>query len=163
MIRGLRRPCFRKAVITMRKLNLFILAAWALHVASWFLPVLKEQDYHAMVPGWKAFRYSACAVWPCEGIQFETLHHAVLATISVITTLFFLLCSPLVVLRGSRVLQKSAAWAAAAAFLVNTHWIIIFGEKKSELTVGYFLWLSSFLLLAIGLFMPPRQNETRNP
>jgi hypothetical protein len=147
----------------MRKLNLFILAAWALHVASWFLPVLKAQDYHEVVPGWRAFRLAACAVWPCEGIEFETLHHAVLATISVITTLFFLSCSPLVVLRGSRVLQKSAAWAAAAAFAVNAHWIIIFGEKRSELTVGYFLWWSSFLLLATGLFMPRDEKRTDIP
>ena len=135
----------------MRKPNLFILTAWAFHVASWFLPVLKAQDYHEVVVGWRAFRLATCGVLPCEGIQFETLHHAVLATISVITTLLFL-CSPLVVLRGSRVLQKSAAWVAAAAFAVNIHWIFIFGEKRSELTIGYFLWWLWFLLLAIGLF-----------
>jgi len=143
----------------MRKPNLLILAAWALHVASWFLPVLKAQDYHPMVPGWKAFRLAACALWPCEGVEFETLHHAVLATISVITTLFFLFCSPWVVLRGSRRLRRYAAWAAAAAFAVNTHWIVIFGEKRSELTIGFFMWWLSFLVLAIGLFAS--HNEAR--
>jgi hypothetical protein len=146
----------------MKKPNVLVLAAWTLHVASWFLPVLKAEDYHGVVPGWRAFRLAACAFWPCEGVQFETLHHAVLATISVITTLFFLLCSPLVVLRGSRALQKSAAWAAAAAFAVNTHWIIIFGEKRSELTIGFFLWWLSFLLLAIGLFASHSEARTRH-
>src|SRR5262249_2376952 len=144
--------CFVKGVSTMRKPNLLILTAWALHVTSWFLPVLKIEDYHGVVPGWKAFRLAACAVWPCKSVQFETLHHAVLATISVTTTLLFLLCSSLVVLRGSRAIQKSGAWAAAAAFAFNTHWIIIFGEKRSELTIGFFIWWLSFLLLAIGLF-----------
>ena len=131
----------------MRKPNLLILAAWTLHVASWFLPVLKAQDYHEVVPGWRAFRLAACAIWPCEGMQFETLHHAVLATISVITTLFFLLCSPLVVLRESRVLQKSVAWAAAAAFAVNTHWIPM---VVVVLAVG-------------GLFMPRDEKKTDIP
>jgi hypothetical protein len=145
----------------MRKPNLFILAAWALHVASWFLPVLKAQDYHGVVVGWRAFRLAACAVWPCEDVQFQTSYHAVLATLSVLTTLLFLLCSPLVVLRGSLVLQKITAWAAAAAFAINTHWIIIFGEKRSELTIGFFLWWSSFLLLAVGLFTS--HGETKNP
>lgn len=140
----------------MRKPNHLILAAWAVHVASWFLPVLKAQDYHGVVLGWKAFRCAACAVWPCEGIQFETLHDAALATISAITTLFFLLCSPLVVLRGSRVLRKSAAWAAAAAFAVNTHWIIIFGEKRSELSIGYFPMVVVVLAVGHRLVHTPR-------
>jgi len=111
--------------------------------------VLKALDYHVVVVGWRAFRLAACAVWPCESVQFETLHHAVLATISVITTLFFLLCSPLVVMRGSRALVKSAAWTAAAAFA------FILG--------GYFLWWWSFLLLAIGLFVfsNERRKEAR--
>ena len=108
--------------------------------------MLKALDYHVVVVGWRAFRLAACAVWPCESVQFETLHHAVLATISVITTLFFLLCSPLVVMRGSRALLKSAA---------RTHWSFIFG--------GYFLWWWSFLLLAIGLFVfsNERRKEAR--
>jgi hypothetical protein len=59
------------------------------------------------------------------------------------------------------VLQKTTAWAAAAAFAINTHWIIIFGEKRSELTIGFFLWWSAFLLLAVGLFAS--HGETKKP
>jgi len=142
----------RRQSAQWRKPNLLILAAWALHVASWFLPVLKAQDYHALVPGWRAFRYASCAVWSCEGVEFQTLHHAVLATVSVLTTLFFVLCSPWVVLRGSRSVRRFSAWAAAAFFVFNTHWIFIFGSERSQLTIGYFVWWFSFFLLAIGLF-----------
>jgi len=143
----------------MRKPNLFILAAWALHVTSWFLPVVKANDVHPVLPGWKAFRYAACAVWPCEGIQFQTLHHAVLATISVLTTLFFVVCS-LWVLSGRKSLRRPLAWATATAFVFNTHWIVIFGSDRSALTIGYFLWLSSFIFLALGLFLS--RDEERN-
>jgi len=72
--------------------------------------------------------------------------------VSVLATLFFVLCSPWVVLRGSRSVRKFSAWAAAAFFVFNTHWIVIFGSERSQLTIGYFVWWFSFFLLAIGLF-----------
>ena len=144
----------------MRKLNPFILFAWMLYLPAWFLPVLKATDVHPVVPGWKAFRYAACGVWPCEGIEFQTLHHAVLATISVLTTLFFILCS-LWLLFGARSLPRPFAWAAAAAFAFNTHWIAIFGSERSTLTIGYFLWLFSFLFLGLGMFLSHEQKEKK--
>ena len=106
--------------------------------------------------GWKAFRLAACGIWPCEGVEFQTVHHEVLATLSLITTLLFVLCSPWVVLRGSRLLRRWSAWVAAAAFLFNTHWIITFGPQRTQLALGYFLWLLSLLLLATGLFVSSR-------
>jgi hypothetical protein len=139
----------------MRKSNLFILAAWALHVTSWFLPAAKAPDFSVIVPGWKAFRLAACGVLPCEGIEFQGMIYAVLATISVITTLFFILYSPWVVLRGTRTVQKSSAWFAGAAFVFNAHWIVIFRAQGALLMIGFFLWWLSFLLLAIGLFRLP--------
>jgi hypothetical protein len=144
-----------------RKVNLSVLAAWVLHLAAWFLPVVKAQDIRGAIVGWRAFRLAACGVWPCEGVEFQGAIYAVLATISVITTLLFLLCSPWIVLRGSRTVQKSSAWLAAAAFVFNAHWIVIFGAQRSLLTIGYFLWWSSFLLLAIGLFRLPETKERR--
>jgi hypothetical protein len=132
-----------------------VLAAWVLQLAAWFLPVVAPQDLRATILGWKAFRLAACGVWPCEGIEFQEMIYAVLSTISVITTLFFIICSPWVVLWGSRTVQKSSAWFAAAAFVINAHWIVIFGDQRSLLMIGYFLWWLSFLLLAIGLFRLP--------
>ncbi|MGO9841442.1 MAG: hypothetical protein ACLPZF_09640, partial [Candidatus Acidiferrales bacterium] len=60
----------------------------------------------------------------------------------------------------SRSLRRGFAWAAAAAFIFNAHWIVIFGSERSELTTGYFLWWCSFLLLAIGLFGLAGGNKT---
>jgi hypothetical protein len=118
----------------MRKPYLLISAAWLLHFVAWFLPVIKPGEFRPAIPGWQAFRY------------------AVLSTMSAITTLFFILASPWVALRGSRSIRRGLAWAAAAAFVFNAHWIVIFGSERSELSTGYFLWWCSFLLLAIGLF-----------
>jgi len=148
--------CSLKAVSTISSPNRLILAAWIAYVTSWFLPAFDVQEIGARVAGWKAFRLATCAIWPCKDVQFKTLGHAVLATLSAMTTLFFVLCSPWVVLRGSRVLRGWSAWIATGAFVFNTHWIIAFGPQRSELAVGYFLWLLSFLLLAIGLFVSSR-------
>jgi hypothetical protein len=141
------------------KINPSVLAAWVLHLAAWFLPVVKAQDIRGAVVGWKAFRLAACGVWPCGDVEFQARIYAVLATISVITTVLFVLFSPWVVLWGSRTVQKCSAWFAAAAFVFNTHWIVIFGDQRSLLTIGYFLWWVSFLLLAIGLFRMPEIIE----
>jgi hypothetical protein len=139
----------------MTRPNLFILVGWMCHVTSWFLPAAKAPDFSVVVRGWKAFRLAACGVLPCEGIEFQGMIYAVLATISVITTLFFILYSPWVVLRGTRNVQKSSAWFAGAAFVFNSHWIVIFGAQGALLMIGYFLWWLSFLLLAVGLFRLP--------
>ncbi len=136
----------------MRKPYLLISAAWVFQLVAWFLPVIKPGEFRPAIPGWQAFRYAACGVWQCKGIHFDAWYYAVLSTVSMITTLFFVLGSPWVVLRGTQPVRRGFAWAAAAAFIFNSHWIVIFGSERSELTIGYFLWWSSFLLLAIGLF-----------
>ena len=75
-----------------------------------------------------------------------------LSTLSAATTLLFIVGSPLVVWRGSRSVQKTSAWVAAAAFVVNSHWYVLFGSDRKGLSIGYFFWWVSFGLLAVGLF-----------
>jgi hypothetical protein len=122
-------------------------------VAAWFLPVVKGGvRLPKGLPGWEAFRVASSAVWPYERIKFDTWYEAVLATVSAVTTLIFIFGSPWVVLRGSRSLWRASAWGAAAAFMVNSHWYVLFGSDRSDLRIGYFLWWFCFILLAIGLF-----------
>src|ERR1700740_1704953 len=103
----------------MRKPYRLISAAWLLHFVAWLLPVIKPGEFRPAIPGWQAFRYAACGVLPCTGVEFDGWYSAVLSTISAITTLCFSLASPWVVLRGSRSLRRGFAWAAATAFIFN--------------------------------------------
>jgi hypothetical protein len=135
----------------MKKLNPFIAVAWIFHAISWFVTAVKPLEYSGPIAGWKAFRLATCGVLHCEGVEFQTPHHAALAGASAITTVFFL-CSPWLVLRGPQSLRRWSAWVTVAAFLLNIHWIVTFGDQRSALAIGYYLWLSSFLLLAVGLF-----------
>jgi hypothetical protein len=63
--------------------------------------------------------------------------------------------------RGKRSLRRASAWAAATAFLVNLHWYIRLSRDgwRSGLGIGYFLWWSSFVVLAIGLFDLAGRND----
>jgi hypothetical protein len=133
--------------------RLLIAGAWLFHAVAWFLPVVKEGVMLPQgLPGWQAFRVAASAVWPYEGFQIDEWYNAVLSTASAVTTVLFVFASVWAVLRGSRALRRAAAWTAASAFIVNSHWFIRFGSDRMDLRMGYFLWWFSFLLLAIGLF-----------
>jgi hypothetical protein len=139
----------------MKRPHLLISAAWLLNGAAWFLPVVTSVGGGEIGPpinGANAFFMAASAVIP--GQFFGTTYEAVLATLSVLTTLFFIVGSPWVVLRGTRSLRRESAWAAAAAFLFNAHWYIHLRPDGwiSALGIGYFLWWSSFTVLAMGLF-----------
>ena len=136
----------------MKKPSLLVLAAWLVQLVSWFLPVVRGTEPRALVPGWEAFRVASCAVWPYQDCHFDAWYYAVLSTVSAITTVLFVLASPLIVFHGSPSLQKASAWTAAAAFIVNAHWYVLFGRDRSDLMIGYFLWWLSFLVLAAGLF-----------
>ena len=144
----------------MRRPQLLISAAWLVHVLAWFLPVVKGGGtFPNALPGWQAFRLAACAVWPIRDVSFEEWYVAVLSTISAGTTVLFVLCSALVVARGSRALRRVSAWIAAFSFVVNSHWFLLFGSDRKDLRIGYFLWWSSFLLVALGLFDLSRSHS----
>ena len=150
-------------VATMKRSHLLIAAAWLLQVVAWFLPVVTSVGGGSIEPinGFGAFLAASSAVWPHANF-LGTWYDAVLGTVSVVTTLFFIIASPWVVSRGTRSLRRASAWAAAAAFLFNSHWYVLLrpdGWWVSGLGIGYFLWWWSFVLLAIGLLDLARQND----
>jgi hypothetical protein len=137
----------------MRKPYLLISGAWLVHAVAWFLPVIKGGvTFPHGLPGWEAFRTAASPGWPYENTEFEAWYYAVLASISAVTTTLFIFGSVWVVLRGSRALWRVSAWVATVAFIVNSHWYVLFGSDRKDLRIGYFLWWFSFLFVGLGLF-----------
>jgi hypothetical protein len=137
----------------MRRPQFLILAAWLLNGAAWFLPVVTSVGGGAINPitGVWAFVIAARTAWP-DSTGYD--YGALLAALSVLTTVFFIVASPWAILRGTRSLRRISAWVAAAAFLLNTHWYVCLTPNGwiSGLGIGYFLWWLSFSVLAIGLF-----------
>jgi len=149
----------------MSRPHLLISAAWLLNGGAWFLPVVTSVGGGKIGPpitGAEAFFMSVSAFWPG---QFGTWYGALLAGLSALTTVFFLVGSPWAVLRGTSRLQRSFAWIAAAAFLVNAHWYFRVTPNgwMSGLGIGYFLWWLSFAVLAVGLFdLAGRNNVVKS-
>jgi len=128
----------------LRSPHLIVGCAWAMHAISWFVPVVKP-DY----PGYIAFRLALLPIWPSAGIHAD---YPVLALAGALTTILFIIGSPWAVWRGSRSMRKASAWVAIAAFVFKGHWYFFYFSERKGLSVGYFLWWFSFILLAVGLF-----------
>lgn len=148
----------------MKRPALLLSVAWLIHAAAWFLPVVKGGvTLPHGVPGWEAWLIAACALWPCKDVSFDSWYSAALSGVSAITTVLFLLGSPLVIWRGSATLQRVSAWVVLVAFVANSHWFVLFGADRVDLRVGYFLWWLSFAVLAGGLFALSRTHRTDTP
>jgi hypothetical protein len=130
-----------------RRPHLLIWAAWFLYGTAWFLPVFGD------CPGWLAPLHILVTFGHEGDSLFGTWYGAVLAAASVVTNVLFLVC-PLYYLSPRPRSQGTFAWVTAAAFLVNGHWYVREATRQLDfkLEIGYFLWWSSFLLLALGFF-----------
>jgi hypothetical protein len=146
----------------MTKHYLVIATAWLLHTASWFLPAVKGflgSRLDQSVPGWAVFLSQTCALRPCGVASDDPWYGTTISVAGVVTTVLFVLGSPWIVWRASRKLRHAAAFVASAAFVVNCQWYVFYVPVRSDLGVGYFLWCSSFGLLAIGLFFLAGSNN----
>ena len=140
----------------MRRAHLLISGAWLMQAAAWFLPVVTSIGGGRIdpIPGWTAFLAASTAFWPHTDKVFSTWYESLLATASVGTTVFFFVGSTWALVRGSHSFRRGLGWAAAIAFLVDSHWYVRLSPDGllSGLGIGYFLWWWSFVMLAIGLF-----------
>lgn len=134
----------------MRRPHILILTAWLLQLTAWFLPAANIFGFR--FTGWEAFWATLSSTWPGKESASVAWYDPLLAGITTFTTLFFVLGSPWVVLRGSHSQQRFSAWFASVCFVFNAHWWIFGDFSWRELRIGYFLWWFSFGLLALGFF-----------
>ena len=53
---------------------------------------------------------------------------------------------------------RPVLWAAAAATLLNLYWPILLEDDSARLETGFFIWVSSFALLALSAFLAHRSS-----
>jgi len=146
----------------MTKRYLVIATAWLFHTVSWFLPAVKGflgSKLDRGIPGWEVFLSQTCALRPCGVASADPWYGTAISALGVLTTILFVLGSPWIVWRASRNLRHVAAFVATGAFVVNCQWYVFYVPDRSDLGVGYYLWCSSFGLLAIGLFLLAASNN----
>ena len=125
-----------------------LFAAIVTHVLGWLLPAV----YHEA--GWRAFRAALSPLWPYEGFRLDPGLLLVLSVASALSNVVFAALAAVLVLREDR--ARWVLFSAAAATLLNLHWPISMGDERRLLETGYFVWVCSFVLLALAAFLSLR-------
>jgi hypothetical protein len=141
----------------MRKLSPLVVLGWFVFALAWFLPVIEngKRLSDGVLPGWEAFAVALDVHGELHGDDWGPVSAAI-ARLSAITN--FLMFGSMVFLARRR--GQAAAWLAwsfTAAMVINLWWAS--GADRQDLLWGYWLWMGSFALVAIALFVT-RQKAT---
>ena len=134
-------------------------AATLAYVAAWFLPSLVirgDGEVSGVVRGWTATWGALYPLLHPATVAHNKLQEALEAATAASNILF--LTALVVALRWPHRLTRSFEWALFAAALLDAQWLIWAGEQRSDLRAGYYLWVVSFVLLAIALRLVRRQQ-----
>jgi len=134
----------------MRAARVTLVSAVVAHVLGWALPAVYNER------GWRAFRAALSPLWPYEGVRLEPGILLVLTVASALTNVLFVVLAAVLLLRAAR--ARAVLWAAGGATLLNLHWPLTMGDERRLLEGGYFVWVSSFALLALAAYL---QNASR--
>ena len=124
-----------------------LLVSIVAHALGWALPVM--DDYR----GVHAFRVALSPLWPYEQFHIPAGRLVYLSVASALTNLVFAVVAiaALVGAVQTRPRQLVAVWAVGAATVLNLHWPISMGDAAGDLRSGYYLWISSFVLLLLAV------------
>lgn len=133
----------------MKASRAILIAAVAANLLGWVLPAI--QDFR----GWSAFGVALSPLWSAADFQDEPVWFLILMVGSALTNVLFVGLAVLLV-RGGQ--TKLVLWAAAAATLLDLHWVILLESDRRYLQPGYFIWVCSFALLALAAFLALRRR-----
>ena len=126
-----------------------LIAAVIANVLGWLLPAYSDER------GWSAFVFALSPLWDYRSFNNEPFALIAFIVASALTNVLFAGLAVAVVLGKAR-RAKAVLWAAAAATLLNLYWPILLKEDLARLQAGYFIWVSSFALLALSAFLALR-------
>ena len=127
-----------------------LLAAVVANVLGWVLKAAMD------VRGWEAFVLALSPLWSFEDFADDSVWFLILIVSSALTNVLFLALAGML-FRGRK--PQAVLWSAAAATLLNLHWVVTLGADRRYLAVGYFVWVSSFALLALSAYLVVRPSR----
>jgi hypothetical protein len=126
---------------------------WAASIAfvvSWFLPVIKNGwTFPKGLPGWQAMRAVLDPLWDHDKLRDRPWFSA-LSIASGLTNLVMIAALARLHLTRLASANRWKHWVVLAA-AINASWMG-FDWRDDDLRIGYYLWLLSFLLLAIAVW-----------
>jgi hypothetical protein len=123
-----------------------LIAAIVANVLGWVLPAISDER------GYEAFAFALSPLWDHRNFQSEPFALLAFIVASALTNVLFVVLVAVLVL-GSARRAKAVLWAGAAAALLNLYWPILLEADRARLEAGYFIWVSSFALLALSAFL----------
>ena len=126
-----------------------LLAAVVANVLGWVLPAFSEER------GFEAFVFALSPLWDYRHFQNEGLGLLAFIVASALTNVLFIALAAVLAF-GSAHRAKPVLWAAAGATLLNLYWPILLEAERARLGNGFFIWVSSFALLALAAFLTLR-------
>jgi hypothetical protein len=141
----------------MTRARVALLAAATLHVLGWALPVV--DDYR----GWQAFRVAFSPVWPFEQFRIDPGALMALSVASALTNVLFVILAVALLRDWTRSLARANAvfFVTVGTVLLDLHWPISMGRMRVELELGYFVWVGSFVLLALAALFEVHRARAR--
>jgi hypothetical protein len=133
----------------MKASRAVLAAAVAANLLGWVLPAV--QDFR----GWSAFGVALSPLWSAKDFQGEPAWLLILMVGSALTNFLFAGLAVLLVRGGA---EKVVLWSAAAATLLDLHWVVLLESDRRYLQPGYFIWVCSFALLALAAFLALRRR-----
>ena len=128
-----------------------LIAAVIANVLGWLLPAYSDER------GWSAFVFALSPLWDYRSFNNEPFALIAFIVASALTNVLFAGLAVAVVLGKAR-RAKAVLWAAAAATLLNLYWPVLLEADRGRLEAGYFIWVSSFALLALAAFLTLRSE-----
>jgi hypothetical protein len=125
------------------------ICAVAANALGWALPVI--DDGNRVYRGAQAFRVALSPLWPYESFHIPSGYLMWLSIASALTNAVFVACAaylwPLV---GRSAGSRVAVYVLGAAALLNLHWTFTMKDSADDLTIGYFVWVLSFVILLLA-------------
>jgi hypothetical protein len=128
-----------------------LLAAVVANVLGYLLPAFSGER------GYEAFVFALSPLWDYRHFQNEGLGLLAFIVLSALTNVLFIALAAVLAFAPAR-RAKAVLWAAAAATLLNLYWQILLEADRARLEVGFFIWVSSFTLLALAAFLTLRST-----
>ena len=148
----------------MKRTTILLAVAAFLYVLSWLLPVADGGTTlsDGGLPGWEAFRLALSPIWSYEGLAGDSWWSDSLSVLSALTNIGFVASAAILASWPQR-FRRGTFWSLVLATIVNTLWFVL-SDERSDLRIGYYLWLSSFIVLAVAArSMPAAAGSSTAP
>jgi len=132
----------------MKPATIALTVATFLYVLSWLMPVVDGgTTLPDGLPGWEAFRLALSPIWSYEGLAGDNWWSDLLSVLSALTNIAFLAAAAVLTSWPQR-FRRGIFWSLMSAAIINALWLVLSAER-GDLRIGYYLWLSSFIVLAV--------------